>query len=154
MCTETNDLEKQSKPNINIIVEEALKIMDLDINTFKKFAGRPLTKNLTPEGCLNLNHAPGIDVIHIFKLLYLNSSDIMGHYEQERHLNRICHAVEKKEFPYKKGKVVRVYLKYFRLMRWRHENEFFSFRFRWKVRIKRWLSFLPFISYKDPFTNF
>ena len=127
------------KEDINLIVGHALEILCLDLRTFQKIAGETLTKNLTPDGQLNLDHAPGIEVIDILKLLYLGPYDIMDGYDQERHLTRICNSIENGEFRYKKGKIVKAFFRYFKAARWEGESRHLNFKRRWKVRLKRWL---------------
>ena len=130
--------------NINFVVENALEVLSLDLHAFQKIAGEILTKNLTPEGQLNLNHALGIDVVQILELLYLCSSHLYEGYDREKHLIQVCHAIEKGEYSYKKGKIVKAFFGYFKAVRWEQESKYFSFRQRWKIRLKRWFYSGPF----------
>ena len=135
---------EERRESINLVVENALEVLGLGPRTFQKIAGKTLTKNLTPDGRLNLNHAPGIDVHYILKWLYLSSSHLYEHYDREKHLIQVCHAIEKGEYPYKKSKIVKAFFGYFKAVRWEEESKFFSFKTRWKIRLKRWFYSSPF----------
>ena len=127
-----------SETDTNEVVEKGLKTLGLSLESFKKIAGEDLTKHLTPDGLLDLNHAPGIEVIEILELIYLSSSHLYGGYDQEKHLANICHDIERGGFHYKKSKLVKVAWKNFKRERWKYESELLSFRLRWKDRLKRW----------------
>ena len=140
------NIEKQKEIDINFVIENALEALGLEIRSLQKIAGETLTKNLTSDGHLNLNHAPGIDVYNILEWLYLCSSHLYKGYNREKHLIWVCHAIEKGEYPYKKGRIVKAFFGYFKAVRWEQESKYFSFRQRWKIRLKRWFSSLPFYS--------
>ena len=129
-----------SKVDINAVIEKALETLDLGLESFRKIAGEYLTGHLTPEGQLDLNHAPGIKVICILELLHLSSSHLHEGYNQEKHLTKICRDIEKNQFHCKKSKLVKVAWRNFKRERWKYETEFLAFRLRWKVRLKRWFS--------------
>ena len=136
--------ETNQKRDINKAIKKALETLELDLESFKKIAGKVLTKNLMPENQLDLNHAPVIDVIEIIELLHLSSSHLHNGYDQEKHLANICHSIEKNQFRYKKGKLVKVAWKKFKWERWKYEAEFLGFRLRWKVRFKRIFKLIAF----------
>ena len=135
---------EERRESINFVIENALEALGLEIRSLQKIAGETLTKNLTPDGHLNLNHAPGIDVHFILEWLYLCNSHLYGGYDREKHLFRVCHAIEKGEYPYRKGKIVKAFFGYFKAVSWEEESKFFSFKTRWKIRLKRWFYSGPF----------
>ena len=108
------DKEKQHKVSINEVIERALETLELGLESFKEIAREYLKGHLTPERQLDLNHAPGIKVICIIKLLHLSSSHLHGGYNQKRHLTNICHDIEKNQFHYKKSKLVKAAWKEFK----------------------------------------
>ncbi len=144
-----NNTEEQKETDTNEVIKEGLETLGLSLESFKEIAGECLTEHLTPEGQLNLNHAPGIEVIEILELIYLNSSHLYGGYDQEMHLANICHDIERGGFHYKKSKLVKVAWKFFKRERWSYEAEAFDFKLRWRIRLKRWFSSLPFCSSKN-----
>ena len=133
-----DDSEKEQ--DTNEVVEKGLETLGLDLPFLKGIAGEDLAGHLTPEGQLDLNDAPGIEVVSILELIHLSSSHLYGGYDQEKHLANVCHAIERKQYPYKKGKLVKLAWKNFKRERWRYESEAFGFKLRWRVRLKRLLS--------------
>ncbi len=135
-----NDLREQNRKKAIQVIEQALETLEFDFQTFQSIVGDSITIGQTPEGHLTINYALGIELVNILRLLHLNSSHLSEGYDREKHLAVISHAIERKEFHYKRGKLVRAAWKNFKRERWKSEAKLMGFRLRWRIRIRRWFS--------------
>ncbi len=139
---------KKQRENVNQVIKYALETLDLSPQYFSKIAGQgqgpdvdniTLEDRITPEGKFNFDRVLGVELVHVLKLLYLDNSFLAEGYDRAKHLNMVCHAIERKEFAYKKGKIVKAYFRFFKAVQWRDEAKLYGLKLLWKIRIRRWL---------------
>ncbi len=136
-----SDTKKQPKIDINEVIQKALETLGLNIQSLQEMVGDRVIFGQTSDGKLKLSYKYGIDLVIVLKLLYLDSSHLSEGYDQEKHLGAICGPINRKEFQYKKGKLVKTAWKRFKQNRWESEGKLCCFKLRWQIRFRRWLGF-------------
>ncbi len=137
------------KIDINKVIEKALETLEIDLESFKKIAGEAFAANITHNGRPSLDHVLWADMFNILRRLHLYDSVVLSGYDQEKHLGAICGSINRKEFQYKQGKLVKAAWKRFKRNRWESEGKLFGFRLLWRIRIKRWFSNLRIFRWRQ-----
>ena len=87
----------------------------------------------------NYSEEASIDEIfyYVKRFYYFSIEELFFPYNPEPHINRVCHAIEEKTFPYKISRRLKKHFKDYKRDRWLSEKKMYGFRLRWQIRLNR-----------------
>ena len=121
-----------SDNNLSSIIKLSSKLMGLTEKDLSLLLGKELSFYELRKEKLSIT-----SYMKITKFYLLSEIDLFSSYNQEWHINRICHSIINGEYSHKLSPKVKKCLRVYKRKRWKEEASMYGLRLRWQIRINR-----------------